>query len=223
MRRQAPRGEPHRRGRQPGGPVLRRDQVRLGDGDLVGLGVAGQVDDLQPILQRQRDPRRLVRRCDEQHRGQVERQLDEHVAKSVALLGVDHLEQHGGRRGAELVDLVEHEHRVIASHAPHLAQDRAGLRVSPGAVVAAQVRLVVQPAAGQLDETPPQRVGRALRQRGLAHPGRTDETDHAAGTTTSCGRGNSNIRRILELANRGTSKRRFSRYCSAMCSVSCSV
>ena len=44
-----PAGEPHRRGRQPGGPVLRRDEVGLGDGDLLGLGVAGQVDDLEPV------------------------------------------------------------------------------------------------------------------------------------------------------------------------------
>ena len=164
-------GEPHRRGRQPGGPVLCRDQVRLGDGDLLGLGIAGQADDLQPVPQRRRDPRHLVRRRDEQHRAEIERQLDERVAERVILLRVEHLEQDRGRRGAELVDLVEHEDRVAAAHPPHLAQDRAGLRVSPGAVVAAQVRLVVQPAAGQLDEAAPQRVGRALRQRGLAHSG----------------------------------------------------
>ncbi len=40
-------GEADRRRRQPGAPVLRGDQVRLGDGDLLGLAVAGQVDDLE--------------------------------------------------------------------------------------------------------------------------------------------------------------------------------
>ena len=29
---------------QAGGPALDRDQVRLGDGDSLGLGIAGQVD-----------------------------------------------------------------------------------------------------------------------------------------------------------------------------------
>ena len=124
-------GEPHRRGRQAGGPVLGRDQVRLGDGDLLGLGVAGQVDDVEPVAQRRRNPHRLVRRRDEQHLGQVERQLDERVAERVILLRVEHLEQDGGRGGAELVDLVEHEHGVVAAHPLHLAQDQAGLRVSP--------------------------------------------------------------------------------------------
>ena len=111
---------------------------------------------------------------------EVERQFDETVLEVGVLLRVEHLEQHGGRRGAELVDLVEHEDGVVASHPPHLAQDRAGLRVSPGAVVAPQVRRVVQPAAGQLHESPPERAGGALGQRGLAHAGRAREADHGA-------------------------------------------
>ena len=84
--------------------------------------------------------------------------------------------------GAELVDLVEHEDRVLAAHAPQLAQDGAGLRSLPGAVVAAQVRLVTQPAAGQLHEPAPEGLGDTLGQRSLADPGRPAETKHGAGT-----------------------------------------
>ena len=84
------------------------------------------------------------------------------------------------RPDAELVDLVEHEDRVAAAHPPQLAQDPAGLRVSPGAVVAPQIRLVPQPAAGQLDDAASERVGDAPRQRGLAHSGRAGEADHGA-------------------------------------------
>ena len=174
-------GEPDRRPGQPRGPVLRADQMRLGDSDLLGLGVAGQVDDLEPVAQRRQDPRRLVGRREEQHLGQVERQIDERVAETAVLLRVEHLEQDGGRRGAELVDLVEHEDRVLAAHLPHLAQDRAGLRIPPGTVVAAQVGLVVQPAAGQLHESAPQRLGRALGQRRLSDSGGPGEADHGAG------------------------------------------
>ena len=163
-------GEPDRRGRQTGGPVLRADQMRLGDGDLTRFGIAGQVDELEPVAQGRRDPGRLVRRGDEQHLGQVERQLDERIAEAVVLRRVEHFEQDGGRVGAELVDLVEHEDRVLAAHAPQLAQDGAGLRPLPGAVVAAQVRLVTQPAAGQLHEPAPEGLGDALGQRSLAGP-----------------------------------------------------
>ena len=108
-------------------------------------------------------------------------ELDEGVAEAVVLLGVEDLEQDCGGRGAELVDLVEHEDGVLAADAPQLAQDGAGLRVLPGAVVAAQVGVVVAPAAGELDEPAPQRLGRALGQRGLAHSGRSGEAEHGAG------------------------------------------
>ena len=153
--------------------------MRLGDGDLLGLGVAGQVDDLEPVPQRRRDRCQLVYRRDEQHRGQFERQFDETVAEAIVLLRVEHLEQDGGRRGAELVDLVEHEDRVVAAHPPHLAQDRAGLCISPGAVVAAQVRLVAQSAAGQLHESPPERAAVQWASDVLPTPG-GGEAEHRA-------------------------------------------
>ena len=102
----------------------------------------------------------------------IEGELDEGVAEAVVLGGVEDLEQDGGGRGAELVDLVEDEDGVSGAGEPQLAQDGAGLGVPPGAVVAAQVGLVVEPAAGELDEPAPQRLGRAPGQRGLARPGR---------------------------------------------------
>ena len=125
-------GEPDRCGRQSGRPVLRIDQVRLGDGDLLGLGIAGQVDELEPVAQGRRDPGRLVRRGDEQHLGQVERQLDERVAEAVVLRRVEHFEQDGGRVGAELVDLVEHEDRDADVAAAERAGDGHGQRPLPG-------------------------------------------------------------------------------------------
>ena len=86
--------------------------MRLGDGDLLGLGVAAQLNDLETVPRRRRDPGRLVRRRDEEHPGQVEGQLDERVVETVVLRRVEHLEQYPGRAGGELVDLVEHEDRV---------------------------------------------------------------------------------------------------------------
>ena len=53
--------------------------------------VAGQVDDLEPVAQRGRDLVRLVGGGEEQHLGEVERELDEGVAEAVVLLGVEDL------------------------------------------------------------------------------------------------------------------------------------
>ena len=91
-------GQPQRRGLETGGPLLRADQVRPGDGDLLGLGVAGQVDNLEPVAQRRQDAVRVVGGGDEEYLGQVEGQLDEGVAEAVVLGRVEHLEQDGGPR-----------------------------------------------------------------------------------------------------------------------------
>ena len=120
------------------------------------------------------------RRRDEQHLGQIERQLHERVAEARVLFRIEHLEQHRRRRRADLVELVEHEHRVPAAHPPQLAQDPARLRILPGPVVAPQVGLVPQSPAGQLHEPTTQRLGRALRQRRLPHPGRAGQAQHRA-------------------------------------------
>ena len=163
-----------------GRTVLRSDQVRFADGDLLVLAVAGQLDHLEPVPQCRRNPRHLVRRRDKQDLGEVERQLHERVAEVGVLRRVEHLEQHRGRRRADLVDLVEHHDRILAAHPPQLAQDPARLRVLPGPVVAAQVRLVAQPPAGQPHEPAPQRLGRALRQRRLPHSRRAHQAQNRA-------------------------------------------
>ena len=87
--------------------------------DLLLLGVSGELDDLHAVAQRRRDRVEHVRRRDEQHPRQVERHVEIVVAERGVLLGIEHLEQRRGRIAAEvhaeLVDLVEHEHRVLAS------------------------------------------------------------------------------------------------------------
>ena len=173
-------GEPEGRGGQAGRLVLRRDEMGRGDGDLLGLRVARQLDDLETVAQRRRDLVPVVRGRDEQDRGQVERQLDERVAEAPLLGRVEHLEEDRRRVVSDLVDLVEHEHRVSVAHAPQLAQDRTGLRTPPGAVVTPEVGLVAQPPAGQLGEAAPQGGGDTLGQRGLPDPRGADEAENRA-------------------------------------------
>ena len=108
---------------------LARHQVALGDLELLLLGVARELDHLHPVAQRRRDRVELVRGGDEQDLRQVERQVEVVVAEAGVLLGVEHLEHRAGRVaaevGAHLVDLVDHQHRVVGAGVAHRADDRA--------------------------------------------------------------------------------------------------
>ena len=150
--------------------------MRRGDGDLLGLGVARQLDDLEAVLQRRRDLRPLVRGRDEEDLRQVEGDPDERVAKTALLLRIEYLEEHRGGRWPDLVHLVEHDDRVSVPDPPELAEDRAGLRPVPRAVVAPQVRVIVEAAARQPHVPAPHGLGDGLRQRGL--PDRHEKTSN---------------------------------------------
>ena len=120
-----------------------------------------------------------VRRGDEHHLRQVERHLEVVVGERVVLLGVEHLEQR--RRGiaaevvAELVDLVEHEDRVVGAGLLHALDDAAGQRADVGAAVAADLGLVVHAAERDADELAAEGAGDRLAERGLADAGGPDE------------------------------------------------
>ena len=70
-----------------------------------------------------------VRRRDEQHLRQIERHVEVVIAERVVLLRIEHLEQRRRRIaaevGAELVDLVEDEHRVLRLGAAQPLDDLA--------------------------------------------------------------------------------------------------
>ena len=55
------------------------------------IGVAGQRQRFQPLLQQRRDTRGVGRDGHEQHAGQVQRQADAAVAKAVVARGVERL------------------------------------------------------------------------------------------------------------------------------------
>src|SRR2546428_516679 len=125
---------------------LLRDQVPPGDLDLLLLGVAGQADDLHPVAERRLDRVEQVRRGHEHHVRQIERHVQVMVAERVILLRVQDLEQGRGRVapvvGADLVDLVEHEHRVVRGGLGDALDDASRHRADIGAAVAADLRLV---------------------------------------------------------------------------------
>ncbi|OLB99686.1 MAG: hypothetical protein AUI15_08465 [Actinobacteria bacterium 13_2_20CM_2_66_6] len=79
--------------------------------------------------------------------------------------------------GADLVDLVEHEYRVVGLGAPDRLDDAAWHGADVGAAVAADLGLVVHSAERGARELAPHRAGDRVPQRRLAHAGRADEAE----------------------------------------------
>ena len=124
---------------------------------------------------------RMLAVRDEQHLGEVEGQVDVVVLEGVVLLGVQHLEQGGGRVAAEvradLVHLVEHEDRVLALRAAQPLDDLAGQGADVGAAVAADLRLVAHAAQADAVELAAHGGGDGLAEAGLAHARRAHEAE----------------------------------------------
>ena len=160
------------------------DQVLDRDLELLFLGIAGQLEHFHAIAQRRRNRIEHVRGRQEQHLRQIERHVEVVIAEAVVLLGIEHLEQRrrgiAAEVGAELVDLVEDEDRILrfgaAQPLDHLARQRADV----GPAVAADLRLVAHAAERDAHELAPERVRDRLRQRGLANPGRAEEAEDRA-------------------------------------------
>ena len=103
------------------------------------------------------------------------------IAEGVVLFRIEDLEQRRGRVAAEvraeLVDLVEDEHRVAGFGAPQALDDLAGQGADVGAAVTADLGLVAHAAERHPDELAAQRLGDRAGQRRLADPGRADEAE----------------------------------------------
>ncbi len=155
---------------------LPRQQVALGDLQLLEVRVARQLDDLHAVEQRPRDGVQHVGRGDEHHLREIERQRQVVVREVGVLLGIEHLEQRARGIAPEvlpqLVDLVEHEHRVVGAALLQAGDDAAGHRAHVGAPMPADLGLVAHAAQREAEELAPHRFGDAAPQRGLAHAGR---------------------------------------------------
>ncbi|OPZ86875.1 MAG: hypothetical protein BWY76_00743 [bacterium ADurb.Bin429] len=161
--------------------ALARHQVAFGDLQLFHFGVAGQADDFHAVLQRRRDGLQHVRGADEEHLGEVERNLQVVIAEGEVLRRVEHFQQR--RRGvaaeihAQLVHFVQHEDGIIRPRATDALDDTAGQRPDVGAPMAADFRLVAHRPQRDADELPLHSAGDGLSQRGFSHARRADETE----------------------------------------------
>ena len=116
---------------------------------------------------------------------QVELDVEVVVAERVVLRRVEHLEQGRARVaapvGADLVDLVEHDHRVHRPRVAQRAHQAARERADVGAPVAADLGLVADAAERHAHELAAGRAGDRLADRGLAGAGRADQGQDRAG------------------------------------------
>ena len=102
------------------------------------------------------------------------------IGEGVVLRGVKHLQQSGrgvaAKIGSDLVQLVEQNHRVAAFDAAQRLDNAPGQRADIGAAVAANLGFITHAAQGDARKLPPQRIGHAPAQGGLAHTRRADQT-----------------------------------------------
>ena len=122
-----------------------------------------------------------VRGADEERVREVVRDLEIAVDERVVLLRVEHLEQRRRRIAAEvfpdLVDLVDHDQRVVHADLDVAGDELPGHRADVGLAMAADLRLVGHAADGHAHELASERVGDRRAEGGLADAGRSGEAE----------------------------------------------
>ena len=123
----------------------------------------------------------LVGCRDEQHAGKVQRDLEVVVAERVILRRVEDLEQRCRRVALDahrnLVDFVEHEHRVRRLRRLQRLDDAAGHRADVGAAMSADLRFVPNAAERNPHELPVHRARDGLAERRLTDAWGSDEAE----------------------------------------------
>ncbi len=160
---------------------LLRDEKPSRDGVLLVIEVARQANDLHPIAQRVGDVRQRVGGRHEEHRRQVVIDLEVVIVERAVLLGIEHFEQRSGGIAApvlaELVDLVQQQHRVDHLGAAHGLHDPTGHGADVRASVTANLRFVTNAAERHADEPASERAGDRAAERGFSDARRPDETE----------------------------------------------
>src|SRR5687767_461300 len=129
-------------------------------------------DDFHAVAQRRRDWSKLVCRRNKENSRKIKRQIEIVIAESVVLLRVQDLKQGRCRIAtivvAELVDLVQHQHRIVHTRTADRLNDPARHRANVRASMTAQLRLVAHATQRHSFKLPSQRPGNRSSQRSLA-------------------------------------------------------
>ena len=170
---------------QSGSAYLPRQQVIAGDLDFLLSEIAGELDDLHPIEQWSGNRVELVRRAHEENLREVDVQVEIVVSKTAVLFRVEHLQQSGCGialiAGSDLVDLVQHDDRVLGAGFSQCADQLAGQRADVGAAVALDFGFIAHAAYRETMKLPAHGVGDGAPEGGLANArGADEEQDRAA-------------------------------------------
>ena len=159
-------------------------QMALRDLKMLHRRVARQLDDLHAVKQRLRDRIPGVGRADEEYMREVVGQVHIVVVEGAVLFRIQHFKQRRARvpvkASHDLVDLVEHDHRVHDACPLDAGHDTAGHGADIGAPVAADLRLVADAAQGNADILAAQRLRHGFAHGGLAGTGCAHEQQDRA-------------------------------------------
>ena len=115
---------------------------------LLRLGVSRNLDDLHAVAQRRRNGVELIRGGNEEHLRKIELHLEVVVLEGCVLLRIEHFKKCRRRIAAEvraeLVNLIEHEDRILRARLLDPLHDATGERADIGSAVPTNLRLVVQ-------------------------------------------------------------------------------
>ncbi len=93
------------------------DQKALGDMIFFVFGVAGQTDNFHAVLQRQRNIRQGVGRCNKKDVRKIVIHIQIMVIEAEVLLGIQNLQQRRRRIASEIhahfIDFVQTEYRIV--------------------------------------------------------------------------------------------------------------
>ena len=155
-----------------------RHQVVLGDGEFFFADVAGQSNHIHAVEQWPGNGVQLVGGTHEQHLGQVHAYVQVVVQEFLVLFRVQSFQQGRGRvaliGAADLVDLIQHDHRV-----GHLAvfqglHEFTGHGADVGAAVAFDFSFIAHTADTEPIKLPAKGIGHRTADGGFAHPRRAD-------------------------------------------------
>ena len=106
------------------------------------------------------------------------------VGEAEVLLGIEHFQQRTGGIApevtADLVQFIEHEHRVLAAALSQFLEYSAGQRSDICPSMSSDVRLVSYAAERGAHDFSPPGASDGFAERSLAHAGRTDEAQYGA-------------------------------------------
>ncbi len=157
--------------------VARYGQLFLGD-------VTGQAQHFHAVQQWSGNAVDLVGGADKQHLGKVHAHIQVVIEKFSVLFRVQHFQQ--GRRGvalegcADLVDLIQHDHRVGHFHVLECLHELARHRPDVGTAVTLDFRFVAHASETEAVELPSQSISHGASDAGFTHAGRANQQENGA-------------------------------------------